>query len=875
MRSKRDILWFLAATICATNIGNSGRAAEDSTEPPSAIRRCWQMEWERAQAEIDRLAAEPVDTEPYRDPHILDEQALIRPSDRDPLDVALRRALALAADLQPIIDSPDFADVATELKTLQVQAAKLDPETPDGQTRRKAIYDDVRKLRRRIALSNPLVDFDEILLTTGRPGGAHIQSHFYGRKAKPNRLLSLTGFKNGLPQMKELLKGVRVTGGRNDGQVLAGGQIYTLDLSWDGKELLFDYCACIPPADYGEDSVFNPSHMTPDMTYNIYKLNLETMELRQLTDTMYNDSCPAWLPDGRIVFISDRRRCYVRCHPYGPPDKPFNRRTVHQPCATMHSMAADGSDVIPISWHETSETFPRVTNDGRIVYTRWDYVDREFHVGHHIWFCMPDGRDPRGPHGNYPFPHSTIATDTEFYNSKSKGYIDGRHLRPWAEYCIRPIPESKKYIAVAGVHHSQPSGRLILIDPTVPDDGKMSQVRKITPGILPREGRNGHKELPYSWPYALSEDYYLVRDERGSLTLLDRFGNSDVLFHGQALLAIPRTSRSRPPVIPTQTYQGQRAGLSGRKPATISVMNVYESDFDWPKDTKITALRVVQIFPRPWSSPFNNVGQSYMNGTINRMSLGTVPVEDDGSAHFEAPVECEIYFQALDERGLAVQSMRSGTYVHPGEQLSCIGCHEDKWRADRPKLDPLALRRPPSKLEPEVGGLEPVNFYRLVKPVLDAKCLPCHREEKKGLLTSDYRKLEPYAFYLHGSGQGLLPKHGGSRSTPGNLGARASVLGKTILDERHQKHLQEGKFTEEDFRRICLWLDLNSMEFGSSSLDPEDQAKQRGGEIVWPKLDFDPANRQRTEHRETPTAKRSQNGTKYTYRWRVPLRPMR
>jgi len=782
---------------------------------------------------------------------LLDAQAKIHPTDRDPLDVELRRWSALLGSLARLDKAPDLSESSKALDSIRTRSAKLDPATDAVRQKRRELYITARSARRMAALSNPLLDFDEILLTTGRPGGSHIQSHFYGKGWGNNQVLALTGFKTGKPRVRDLLRGVKASSGRSKGQTLTGGRSATLDLSYDGSELLFEWVARKPPADYGEDSILNPSHMTPDMTYNVWKLNLQTRKLSQLTDTMYNDSCPAWLPNGRIVFISDRRGAYVRCHGSGPPERPFNKRSMHQPCATMHTMKADGSDVIPISWHETSETFPRVANDGSIVYTRWDYVDREFHAGHHIWFCMPDGRDPRGPHGNYPLPHDMMGAKPPGKDRTKVRFHDGRTLRPWAEYCIRPIPGSRKFIAVASTHHHSPEGHLIVIDPSVPDDGKMAQVRQVHPGKLPNEAWKADRksmQFPYAWPWPLNEDYWIVSDiDRKALVLMDRFGNRDVLWSGQALLAIPRKARPRPLVIPTRTFQGERAKLKERSPATIAVMNVYEADFDWPVGTKIKALRIVQIFPRPWSSPFSKVGWNYSNGAINRMPLGVVPVEEDGSAYFEAPVECEIYFQALDADGLAVQSMRSGTYVHPGEQLTCIGCHEDKWKARGPMPKRIALGRKPSKMTPEVGGLEPINYYRLVKPVLDEKCVGCHRKEKKGIRDTDYRKLEPYAFYFHGSGGGNVPLHGGYRTTAGKFGARWSRMGRMLMGKRHQGYLAQGKFTRQDVRRICLWLDLNSMELGSSSIDPADQATQRAGKIVWPKLDFDPKNPQRTE----------------------------
>ena len=63
--------------------------------------------------------------------------------------------------------------------------------------------------------------------------------------------------------------------------------------------------------------------------------------------------------------------------------------------------------------------------------------------------------------------------------------------------------------------------------------------------------------------------------------------------------------------------------------------------------------------------------------------LGTVPVESDGSAYFRIPSGMSVFFQALDADGFALQTMRSLTYVQPGQTLSCIGCHESRYTARR------------------------------------------------------------------------------------------------------------------------------------------------------------------------------------------------
>lgn len=71
-------------------------------------------------------------------------------------------------------------------------------------------------------------------------------------------------------------------------------------------------------------------------------------------------------------------------------------------------MRDDGTDIRPLSYFETSEWNPSVNNSGQLVFTRWDYVDRENCLGTRFWISNPDGTNPRAPHGNYPLPYHTF-----------------------------------------------------------------------------------------------------------------------------------------------------------------------------------------------------------------------------------------------------------------------------------------------------------------------------------------------------------------------------------------------------------------------------------------------------------------------------------
>jgi hypothetical protein len=269
-------------------------------------------------------------------------------------------------------------------------------------------------------------------------------------------------------------------------------------------------------------------------------------------------------------------------------------------------------------------------------------------------------------------------------------------------------------------------------------------------------------------------------------------------------------------------------------------MNVYDSDFQWPANTTITALRIIQVLPKT-TPPVDLPRVGVATETNARAVLGTVPVEADGSAYFEAPVGKLVYFQALDQQGMAVQSMRSGTYVHPGEDLACQGCHEPKHRVpSRPRAIPMALGRAPSKIQPDVEGSNPFNYPRLVQPVLDRHCVDCHREMDAADLsgtpadrfgwTRSYDNLaEKYGFWFTVSNGSInAGVHGGSRTIAGRFGARAAKL-LEYLDERHYGvSLPRG-----DLHRITLWLDCNS-EFYGAYHDCDAQAR---GQVVYPKLD--------------------------------------
>lgn len=786
-------------------------------------------EWRQQHAELEKQMADRSWSPRVRD-QVLRPASLIEDADRDPLDVVLRRTAALIGHLKT-------TDLAEQLATLQQQAGQVAPESTE---QRYALYEQACALRRKAAFSNPLLGFDRLLfLTKHRPGRGdhHMVDQYCGFNAKAGGGIHVLEKPfSEQPVVVDLLDGRTVTNGRLRDKSLEGGAFNTLDLDYDAKTLLFAYAECTEPAqkdwsrnqpphwDEARARKLKKEHYywAPETTFHVFRMDLSSGAITQLTDGPCNEFDPCFLPDGRVAFISERRGGFLRCGGNRP-----------NPTFTLYAMERDGRDIIPLSFHETNEWNPSVDHQGMIAYTRWDYVDRDSDCGHHLWLCYPDGRDPRSYHGNYP----TV-----------------REARPWIELGIRAIPGSSKYVAVASPHHGYAYGSLITIDQSIADDGALSQIKRITPeahfpeaesapGLPQKKGRHSPRGEYYGTPWPLSEDFHLVVYDSGQrhygIYLVDSFGNKELIHRDPEIACldpIPLRPRTRPPIIPRQTRQAQRDKDGRPETATVLITNIYEADFEWPKDRSIAGVRVVQLYPKAtWHMNEPMVGLAAQS--LTRGVVGEAPIEADGSVYFEAPAGVPVYFQAIDEQGMAVQSMRSATYLHPGEQLSCRGCHESKVRSapEVPSMA-IALKKGPVKLTPPPEAAQPVSFPSLVQPVLDRHCVECHaakaHEGAKPLSgetgkhphgwSSSYAHLADYAWGLHG-GNGIIAQNG-SRSQPGELGAKASKLWQ-ILEKGHY----EVELSAEDRQALILWLDLNSNFYGDY-LNLEQQ--QRGEKVV-------------------------------------------
>ena len=448
------------------------------------------------------------------------------------------------------------------------------------------------------------------------------------------------------------------------------------------------------------------------------------------------------------------------------------------------------------------------------------------------------------------------------------GNFAPRPDRPDMEVDCRAIAGSHKFVATAAPHHGQAYGSLILIDPHMPDDDGMGPVKRITPEVGFPETQGGAEVYGTPWP--LSEDYFLCvydaamrpgaavppgQTRRGNygIYLVDSFGNKELLYRDPqigCLSPIPVRDRPVPPSMPALVRRRPETNPAVRPTephdqakaeGTVAVIDVYSSLKPWPAGTRIHQLRVLQVLPMtvPSGQPPHETGLRVATAGDSvvpvRHVLGTVPVEEDGSAHFVVPANKEIFFQALDQQGLAVQSMRSATQLHEGQRLVCAGCHQpSRHTAAVTGSLPLALQRPASRLQPDVDGSNPFSYPRLVQPVLDRHCVQCHDQYRDKQQVPNLGR-EPISRHWFASYNSLIAKYAfsdygdGYRTTPGRFGARASQLYR-LLQEGHY----DVDLSPEELHRLTLWLDCASMFYGV--YEREGGEAQLRGELAWPTL---------------------------------------
>jgi formylglycine-generating enzyme required for sulfatase activity len=622
-------------------------------------------------------------------------------------------------------------------------------------------------LRVEALLDNPLLNFDRLLLVRravgGRGGNMGLPQNWQG-----NCVLPKSGFDNEIAVLSPVRPNGRITTlYKPDRPVFVGD----VDLHFDGQKMLY-------------------SSIGANGRWQIFEIGTDGKLARQVTrgdqpDVDNYDAC--YLPSEKIVFGSTACMQGVPC--VGGSNQVVN----------LYLMNADGSAVRQLCFDQDQNWCPTVMNDGRVMFTRWEYSDTPHYFTRILFRMNPDGIGQMALYGSNSYWPNSI-----FY--------------------ARPVPNHpSKVVGIVSGHHGVPRmGELVIFDPAKAQheaDGAIQRIpghgRKVEAPIV--DGLVNGSWPKFLHPYPLSSEFILVScqptaQSNWGIYLVDTFDNMVCLTEqpGAAMLEpIPLRATRRPPILPDKVRPGateatvyvndvyRGPGLKGVPRGTIKSLRVFAFHYGYQHLANHTYIGI----DGPWD--------------VHRI-LGTVPVETDGSAAFKVPANTPVAVQPLDSEGRALQVMRSWYTAMPGEAISCVGCHERE--AESPPTSPnLASRKRPSALDPWLGPARGFSFKRDVQGVLDHYCVSCHdgqaspqrkktldlRPGKTGSFTSAYAALHPYV-------RRPGPESDYHMMPPAEYAANTSELIQMLKKGHHGVQLHP-----EAWERLYAWIDLNIPDHGT------------------------------------------------------------
>jgi hypothetical protein len=567
-----------------------------------------------------------------------------------------------------------------------------------------------------------------------------------------------------------------------------GGGVYTHpEISWDGQRLLFCY----------KDE--------PQGCTKIYEIGVDGTGLRKVSDPSDLESCnngggpgmhdlaPSYLPDGRIVFLSTRPAGLVPCNNTG--------------VAILHVMNADGSDIHTISVNSENEFDPSIMPDGRVLFGRWEYVDKNALTMQALWSVHPDG-------------------------SEETAVFANNMVLPEAILDARPVPGCGLIAVTLAKHNAPPRGSIAYLDPSKGKNGTEALFN------FEHHDQPDHDRGDSCEPYPLNRDTVIFsgrsRGDRNAIEMMDRQGNRmvvlsdpDIALHAPMLVK----ARPLPAVIPERVDRSKKTGA-------FLVLDVYEG-LDGINRGEAKWLRVIEETSRVSASPGtpNPFNQTFLVSASLSFSTkiyhGLTPVDEDGSVYFNAPSGRALYFQVLDKDKRLIQSMRTFIQAAPGTTRSCIGCHEPK-----SSVTTRAYARTtkvssdgPRDLVPESWGTGFMDYPSMIQPIWDKHCVSCHGGEQGFAARLDLSG--GWTKYFNISYENLVDRRESQLTAhwiagidtmngtaywsaplkpPRSHGSGVAPLAKVIMSG-HQGMIEGLTETERDL--VMAWIDSNGLYSGT------------------------------------------------------------
>lgn len=481
------------------------------------------------------------------------------------------------------------------------------------------------------------------------------------------------------------------------------GAVYKPEPSYDGRKILFSM------RKDGED------------WFHLYEMDLESGALRQLTDGPFNDFAGVYLPDGRMVFVSDRTGFLEEYH---------EERT-----ECLFVMNGDGTGIHQITFHPGTYFEPSVLRDGRIICAFWD----AFHINvppldkHETVLVTvnPDGTDERHYFGagQYRFfqreRHSGVSFTTPrqmpdgrilVQSELGPAIVDIRYGQNPRD-ALTPIFPGVTSVQIGGTTHRvhvSPLGTRSTAYP-LPDGRILYSATK--PGardsaVFITDPKTREEKLVFDIPNYAEFDAVPVRWPRPlPRHLPQQIRQPEVYGSGLGLLEDSSPIAKKPP--------------SGWTRFVV----VAGKDSDFPeRSAALTRARYLRVIEAEYTAVTTSSHTS-----LETRILGVVPIYEDGSAYFEVPADTPIFLDALDaagqrimhawpltntsiERGRPVSLTQIGHMTgRSGEVRSCYGCHAPQQTAV-PNVQLQALRYPPVRIGRTMANVQyrrnDPDFYR-------------------------------------------------------------------------------------------------------------------------------------------------------------------
>ena len=624
--------------------------------------------------------------------------------------------------------------------------------------------------KRAILLANPLLNGDKILTVRYQLGNRDrramapelgTQSNNWSNQESARR----KGFNADIVELSNLRDEVQI---RTIYKPDNTSSIADLKLHWDGDRAMF-------------------TQTMSDNRWNVFEVKLNNGDCKKLIDNPEPDLefyDGTYLPDGRIIANSNIGYQGVPCV------------NGSDPVGNMVLYTPQSKNLRRLTFDQDANWNPVIMNNGRVMYTRWEYTDLTHYYTRIVMNMNPDGTEQKALYGSGSmFPNST--------------------------FDVQPLPGyASAFVGIISGHHGVArSGRLILFDPAKARKGAAGMLQEIPHRNRPIVEEVKDRLVDGVWPQfikpsPLNDTYFLVaakldKNDLWGIYLVDKFDNVTCLhkMEGEGYISpIAVRKTVTPPAIP------DRVKLDDKQ-ATVFIQDIYEGEGlkGIPRGT-VKSLRLHAYEYAYVQTQSDHNWHGIQSGWDIKRMLGTVPVEEDGSVIFKIPANTPVSIQPLDKDGVAVQWMRSWLTGQPGEIVSCVGCHEDQNQIVIPKRV-IASQKAPHALTPPEGGTRSFTFDLEVQPILDRACIACHngegkafdlrggKKDGKGYGTS-YLNLHPYVHRQGGEGDMVV-------LYPYEYHPNTSELVRLLKKGHYNVQL-----TEAEWRKIYNWIDYNAPDKG-------------------------------------------------------------